>query len=174
MFVLTRSLSAKRSIAVPMLAAVMRAPALPIRVATAVSLPWVTNASATCSDTPARPAIASCFGAEPPLTSATRSCVGEHRGVDQDGQRHRLDVAGETQRHVVRQLRGAAQAMRQGAPDRQFGVLSHDADDVVGDPKLGCGQLGAVDLARQLVRHLGTGRGGRLSQQTCNVGLRKG
>ena len=71
-------------------------------------------------------------------------------------------------------LRGAAQAVRQGAPNRQFGVLSHDADDVVGDPQLGCGQLGAVDLARQLVRHLGTGRGGRLRQQTRNVGLRKG
>ena len=174
MFVLTRSLSAKRSIAVPMLAAVMRAPALPIRVATAVSLPCVTSASETCSDTSGAAGDRLLLGRGAAVDQRDQILVGEYRGVDQDGQRHRLDVAGETQCHVVRQLCGAAQAMRQGAPNRQFSVLSHDADDVVRDPQLGCGQQGVVDLARQLVRHLGTGRGGWLSQQTCNVCLCKG
>ena len=36
------------------------------------------------------------------------------------------------------------------------------------------GQQRAVDLARQLVRQLGADGGGRLRQQTCNVGVRKG
>ena len=59
-------------------------------------------------------------------------------------------------------------------PHRQLNVFRHGSDDVMRDFQLCLSQQGTVDLARQLVRHLGAHRSGRLRQQTRNVGLRKG
>jgi hypothetical protein len=73
----------------------------------------------------------------------------------------------------VRQLLGVAQALREGSPHCQLGILRHDADNVVRDALFGLVQRCAVDLARQLVGHLGARRGGGLREQARDVGLRE-
>jgi hypothetical protein len=152
----------------------MRALALVISAATASSLPRTTSAAATCSETPSRAGDRLLFVAGTLTHKVDKVGIGQHRGIGQDGECHRFDVARQPQRNVMRQMFGAPQAVRQRTPHRQLDVLRHDPDDVLGDLKFGFGQRCAIDLARQLVRHLGAHRGGRLRQQPCNVGLRKG
>ena len=174
MLALMRSLSAKRSMAVPRLASAIRGVGLPSRTATAASPPWFTRASATSSETSARPAIASCFCARTVLDDLDQVGIGEHRRGREDRQRDRLHVVGEPQCHIVRQLPRAAQAGRQCAPHLEFDILRQRQNNVVSDPQLGLGQLCSVELTGKLVRHLGANRSRRLRKQTRHVGEREG
>jgi hypothetical protein len=100
--------------------------------------------------------------------------VGEDRRVGEYWQGHRLHVPGEAQGHVPRQVFGVPQAVRQGLAHGQFDVLRHEADDVLSEEQFRLGEGGAVDLARELVGHLGANRRGWFREQTCHVGLGQG
>ena len=105
---------------------------------------------------------------------STRSVSARTGEFGEYGQGHRLHVPGEAQGNVPWQLPGVAQAVREGLAHGQFDVLRHEADDVLGELQLCLGEGGAVDLARELVGHLGADRRGRFRQQAGYVGLGQG
>ncbi len=152
----------------------MRAVAFSSSTATAASPAVLTSASATGSETSARPAIASCLPAEPCCTISTRSAsvstgdsarIGSATASTSPASRTATSLG----RFFAR--RRLFDSARRTASSTSLAMARTMSWAIC---KLGFGQLRVVDLARDLVRQLGADRGRGLRQQTRYVGVREG